>query len=176
MARMVDLKNKATQKLVADSIHSTFSSFFKFEPHLESVKLGISSNTDFKKRAISGIMALVDCGIKGTFSVGLSKESALKMLSNFYGEKLTSLDDPRVIEGIAEIANVAHGLFKEQLNKRGYRFKMCLPMVVVGANHSAFSQDNSPALTLKFESAVGEIVAEVILQTEPAAKKKKKVA
>lgn len=173
MRKTVDLNNKDTQQIIEDSIHSTFTSFFHFDPHLQSIEVGKSADTDFKKRAISGIMALVDSGIKGTFSVGLSKESALSMLSKFYGEELTSLDDRRVIDGIAEIANVAHGLLKEQLNKQGYHFKMCLPMVVVGSNHSAFSQENSPALTLKFESAVGQIVAEVILHANPPKKKKK---
>jgi CheY-specific phosphatase CheX len=162
------------KNIVESSVQKTFSSFFKFDPKLVSVQLDKARNTDFKRRSISGVMALIENKVKGTFSIGLSKESALKLISTFYGEKIDSLDDHRVIEGIAEIANVTHGLIKEKLNKQGYRFKMCLPVVVIGANHSAFSQSESPALTLRFDSNVGEIVAEVIIHT--AGRNKKKVA
>lgn len=166
MSKGLKVEKEKLQQFVQESIHRTFSSFFKIEPELISVELREASKTFVKTRNISGMMALVDGGVHGTFSVGLSKESALTLLSNFYGEPLQSLDDPRVVEGIAEIANVSHGLLKEKLNELGHHFHMVLPLVVVGANHTGFSEDDAPVVTLKFKTDIGEIVAEVVLQKE----------
>jgi CheY-specific phosphatase CheX len=151
------------EQIVESSVSKTFSSFFNFDPKLKSSQFRAASQTSRHHQSISGVMMLLQTGIQGTFSIGLNKEAALKLLSAFYGEKIESLDDPKVIEGVAEIANVTHGMIKEKLNQQGFKFKMCLPVVVVGSNHSSFTLSDSPALTMTFDSSVGEIVAEIII-------------
>lgn len=114
------------------------------------------------ERTISGSVAFLQEDFEGTLSIGFSRDSAIKLFRSFYKEDVTSVDDARVTEGVAELANVIHGLVKERLNLKGYDFQMCLPVVVIGRNHAVFARQDSDGLSVLFKTEFGDFLVEVI--------------
>lgn len=106
---------------------------------------------------------------EGTLSISFNRESAIQLFQVIYQEEINSVDDNRVVEGIAELANIIHGMVKENLNLRGYDYKMCLPVVIIGKNHAIFHDKNSPGLSVLFKTQFGKFSVEVLSQ-DPAAK------
>lgn len=150
---MVDIIDKA--------IKETFSSFMGFMPILKSSEQRDKSTTN-ERYEISGIIAFIQDSIEGTLAIRFRQETILKLLSKVYGEELTNLDN-RVIGGVAELSNVIHGIAKEDLNLQGYHYQMCLPVVIIGDNHTVVSALSGQKLVMKYDLEGGEAIVELVI-------------
>lgn len=151
--QMVDIIDKA--------IKETFSSFMGFMPILKSTERKDKSAAD-NRFEISGIIAFIQESVEGTLALRFRQSSILKLLSKVYGEELTSLDN-RVIGGVAELSNVIHGIAKEDLNLQGYQYQMCLPVVIIGDNHSVVSALSGQKLIMNYDLDGEEAIVELVI-------------
>ncbi len=150
-------------KIIDKAINETFSAFMGITPILKSSERHNKALED--RYEISGIIAFIQESIEGTLAIRFKQDSILKLLSKVYGEELTALDN-RVIGGIAEFSNVIHGIAKEDLNKQGYHYQMCLPVVIIGDNHSVVSALSGQKLVLKYDLDGEEAIIELVLHKQ----------
>lgn len=148
--------------IIDKAIKETFSSFMGFTPILKSSEQKDKAVSE--KYEISGIIAFIQDAIEGTLSLRFKQDTILKLLSKVYGEELTTLDN-RIIGGVAELSNVIHGIAKEDLNLQGYHYQMCLPVVIIGNNHTMVSAINGQKLVLTYDLDGEEAIVELVIHT-----------
>lgn len=153
----------AMVKTIDRAVVETFSSFMGFIPVLKK--------TEYTERSlsepfeVSGIIAFIQDDIEGTLALRFRQETILKLLTRVYGEELQVVDN-RVIGGVAEFANVIHGIAKEDLNLQGYHYQMCLPVVIIGDNHSVVTALSGQKLILTYDLDGLEAVVELVLHNK----------
>ncbi len=150
-------------KIIDKAVVETFSSFMGFTPvlqHSEKCDRALSDRYE-----ISGIIAFIQESVEGTLAIRFRQESILRLLSRIYGEELSVLDN-RVIGGVAELANVIHGIAKEDLNLQGYHYQMCLPVVIIGDNHSVVSALSGQKLIMKYDLDGEQAIIELVLHRQ----------
>lgn len=140
-----------------EAVEATFSSLFSDKPELKW-----SSNDKTARRGyqVSGVVGFIQDRFEGTMALGFEEETVIKLMSRFYMEPVT-LTDERLIGGVSEMTNIIFGVLKEKFNVHGYRFGMCLPVFIVGDNHSIFSTLESEKLALEFSSVDGPFWLEI---------------
>lgn len=147
-------------KIIDKAVVETFSSFMGFTPILKSTERSNELLSD--RYEISGIIAFIQESVEGTLAIRFRQESILKLLAKIYGEDLSVLDN-RVIGGVAELANVVHGIAKEDLNLKGYQYQMCLPVVIIGDNHSVLTALTGEKLIMKYDLDGEQAIIELVL-------------
>lgn len=145
------------QALVRTAIVDTFNSMLGLEPKLKSVE---TSKPGFAKYEISGVIGFIQGSLEGTLTLGFNRKTVAEMLSKFYGEPIDFADE-KLAGGVGELTNIVFGIIKEYYNDVGFDFRMCLPVVIVGDNHSIFSTISSVRMQMIFTTELGEISAEI---------------
>ncbi len=150
-------------RIINKAITETFGAFTGIIPVLKSSE---RHNKAIEERyEISGIIAFIQESIEGTLAIRFKQDTILKLLSRVYGEELTTLDN-KVIGGVAEISNVIHGIAKEELNMQGYHYQMCLPVVIIGDNHTVVSALSGHKLVMKYDLEGEEAIIELVLHKQ----------
>jgi CheY-specific phosphatase CheX len=150
-------------KTINRAVMETFSSFMGFTPVLKhSEKCEKPFNDGYE---ISGLIAFIQDSIEGTLALRFRQDSILKLLGRVYGEELSVVDN-RIIGGVAELANVIHGIAKEELNTQGHHYQMCLPVVIIGNNHSVVTALSGQKLILTYDLDGEEAVLELVLHKQ----------
>jgi CheY-specific phosphatase CheX len=147
-------------KILDKAVFETFSSFMGFSPILKSSEK--VESVPFDSYEISAIIAFIQKDIEGTLAIRFRQSSILKLLSRIYGAELESVDN-RIIGGVAELINVIHGIAKEDLNLQGFHFQMCLPVVVIGQNHSLVSSLSGSKMIMRYDLDGEEAIVELIV-------------
>jgi CheY-specific phosphatase CheX len=153
----------ALVKIIDRAVVETFSSFMGFTPILKGSEESDKVVSD--RYEISGIIAFIQESNEGTLAIRFRQESILKLLSRVYGEDLSVLDN-RIIGGVAELANVIHGIAKEDLNVQGFRYQMCLPVVIIGDNHSVVTALTGHKLIMRYDLDGEEAIVELVLHKQ----------
>ncbi|MEY4615670.1 MAG: hypothetical protein RJB66_630 [Pseudomonadota bacterium] len=147
-------------KIIDKAMLETFSSFMGFNPILKHVERSDKNISD--RFEISGIIAFIQDKVEGTLAIRFRQESVLRLLSRVYGDELSVVDN-RVIGGVAELANVIHGIAKEDLNLQGYHYQMCLPVVIIGENHVVVNALSGQKLIMNYDLDGDEAIVELVL-------------
>ena len=112
---------------------------------------------------ISGIIPISSPIFTGVFSLEFTKETFLKMVSKFFGEDYTEINEE--IEGFsAEMANMVYGAAKAKINEKGYTLMPALPTSVRGAQFSSGPQ-SSIAIGVPIISELGTIHVVIRMDT-----------
>jgi chemotaxis protein CheX len=115
-----------------ESAFTVFTTMINLEPVKENLYLKDDNKTTYD---ISGIIGIAG-DLAGSVVVSLPEDLALKIVSNFLGEEKKALDH-EVIDGVGEILNmIAGGAKKIFSDRHKIRFKISVPSVIVGKNHS----------------------------------------
>jgi len=110
---------------------------------------------------ISGIIGLAGQA-SGFVVISMTDTLALKVVENFLGEKKTEIDDD-VMDAIGEILNMIAGGAKQVFSKTGIKFKISIPNVIVGKNHTVGKQRNVKSIGMTFSVGDDTFVIEVAL-------------
>ncbi|PLX69209.1 MAG: chemotaxis protein CheX [Denitrovibrio sp.] len=110
---------------------------------------------------ISGIIGLAGQA-SGFVVISMSEKLAYNVLENFLGEVKTEMDED-VMDAIGEILNMIAGGAKQIFSKKGIRFKISIPNVVVGKNHRVGKQKNVQSIGMSFKVGDENFVIEVSL-------------
>ena len=114
---------------------------------------------------ISGIIGLAGQA-SGFVVISMTESLAYKVLENFLGEKKTELDED-VMDAIGEILNMIAGGAKQVFSRKGIKFKISIPNVVVGKNHMVGKQKNVQCIGMTFNVGEDTFVIEVALNDTP---------
>lgn len=113
-------------------------------------KVALVSMTNLKYD-ISGIIGLSG-GAKGTVSLSFPRVTALKVVSEFIGERQLALDET-VKDAVGELANIVAGASKKDLIQ--YKISISLPSVIIGENHQVQGGKEVVPLVVPFDSTLG---------------------
>lgn len=138
-AKMVEWCNRA----VAETFESLFSMTV-----MPGKVVGVGEG--LRTYEISGVIGFIQEGLEGTMTLGFHKDTLSKMMTAFYGEEVISINE-QMVGGISEMTNIVFGIVKQQYNDIGFDLQMCLPVVIVGANHHIFSSLPSNKILLQYE-------------------------
>ena len=145
-------------------VHTTFSSMFGMKPEPQPIRreetCGIQSD-------VTGILSLVQDRNEGTFIVSFPKATIFAMLSKMYRREFTEVDQS-VRLGVGELTNIIYGVLKANLNKDGYHFKMAIPNVILGENHTVSSSVAGPVLIMPYATPVGGFTVVMAFHGEAA--------
>ena len=101
------------------------------------------------KGDISGVIGLAGEAV-GSVAITFSESLAKKIYSRMVGEEAGSLDE-NVRDAVGEIANMIAGGAKATLSQHGHSFKIAIPSIVVGKNHTIEHKGTGPCLVVPFE-------------------------
>jgi chemotaxis protein CheX len=97
---------------------------------------------------VSGTIGLAGKA-NGVVAVTFSKEVACKISSSMLNETITELNDT-VKDSIGEIANMIAGGAKGIMAEKGLNFKIALPSVIVGSDHTISFPQGVPCMVIPF--------------------------
>lgn len=100
------------------------------------------------KGDISGVIGLAG-DATGSVAVSFPTRLAGEIYSNMVGEPATGLDEG-VRDAIGEVVNMIAGGAKAALAQKGFSFRIAIPAVVVGQNHSIEHKGDTPFLCVPF--------------------------
>lgn len=148
-------------KCAVDGVVNAFSNLFGVTP-----KVGAHSvRNDFVSQGdISGILGMIQERIEATLVVSFQKNTIFSLLEKMYGNPFKEMDNS-VKQGVGELTNIIYAGMKKDLNEKGHKFKMSIPTVVIGANHSVYNIHNGKTLIIPFGTDSGDFFVEITLQT-----------
>lgn len=116
---------------------------------------------------VSAIIVFDAEKVAGSVAISFPESSFLKVVSRILGEEFTSLGQG--IESAAgELCNQIYGSAKRLLAEKGYKLPLALPTVVRGANHSVEHYVRGECLTVRFETELGPVLLECVVQDKTA--------
>jgi chemotaxis protein CheX len=111
---------------------------------------------------ISGLIGIAGNAI-GSVVLSFPEETAINVVSNFVGEKLTAVNRD-VLDAIGELTNIVAGGAKKIFSERGHHFKISIPNVVHGKDHKINRPKDVPCISVSFSSDAGPFAVEVSLK------------
>ncbi|MGL1902739.1 MAG: chemotaxis protein CheX [Fibrobacterales bacterium] len=114
------------------------------------------------KYDISGIIGLTG-DVLGSVSMSFPKDTALKSISAFLGEKVDTLDDD-AMDAIGELANIVAGYAKKFL--RDFDISISLPTIIKGDDLTLKEPRDVFSFIVPFESDLGTFDVGVSLKSK----------
>jgi chemotaxis protein CheX len=111
---------------------------------------------------VSGIIGLSG-GAKGSVALSFPRITALKVVSEFGGMKVVTMDDT-VVDAIGELANIIAGAAKRDLTQ--YKINISLPTVVMGDGHELGGPKDIVPMVVPFECGLGSFNLIVSFKSE----------
>ena len=115
-------------------------------------------------RDVTAIVAVTG-KIQGIVLYGMSRETALAMVSAMMGQEFAELDD-LAISGIAEMGNVITGTAGVALEKSGYPSKLAPPVVIIG-NGTKISTLDIQRLIVPLSTKFGDVEVQIAIKETP---------
>lgn len=150
-------------KVINKAVKETFGSFFGIMPELKET-INDPAPALEPRVDISGMIAFIQDELEGTMAIRFNKEDLFMIIGPLYDEKLDVIDS-RSVGSVGEFANIIHGVAKQELNAFGCNYQMCLPIVVVGANHSISSSFLGKKVILKYDLNGATAYLELVFKT-----------
>jgi chemotaxis protein CheX len=100
------------------------------------------------KGDISGLIGLAG-DATGSVAVTFPERLAIQIYANMVGEPASGLDEG-VRDAIGEVVNMIAGGAKATLAQKGFTFRIAIPTVVVGRNHTVEHKGDFPCLCVPF--------------------------
>lgn len=118
---------------------------------------------DVAKGDVTGIIGLTG-EANGTISVTFEEGSILKIVSNMFGEEMTSLNH-EIADAVGELTNMISGQARRELELMGKVFEAAIPSVVSGKGHTITHYTDGPKIAIPFSIDSGQFTIEVCLET-----------
>lgn len=113
------------------------------------------------KMDLSAIIGLTG-QMNGWIAVRFPKSAAINVVSAMVGLEKDAIDE-EVQDAAGEIINIIAGSAKSTFAMAGVDFKIAIPSVVVGDDHTLSPQRNSTYISIPFTSDLGDFYVEMSL-------------
>ncbi|MCB2186690.1 MAG: chemotaxis protein CheX [Deltaproteobacteria bacterium] len=111
---------------------------------------------------VSGIIGLTG-ETEGSLSVTFSKDCICHVLTNMFGEEVTTIDR-EVEDAVGEITNMISGDARRELAEKGINLKAAIPSVISGPGHHIRHITSGPVVAIPFDTPAGPFTVEVTLK------------
>lgn len=119
---------------------------------------------DVAKGDVTGIIGLTGVA-NGTIAVTFQEAAILKIVSNMFGEEMTSLNS-EVTDAVGEITNMISGQARRELEGLGKVFEAAIPSVITGKDHEIVHYSSGPIIAIPFKTDGGHFTIEVCLEND----------
>ena len=144
---------------VIASLLNILSTMAHLEPTYGSLKIKEKNDVVHGKN-LTGLMSMV--GKKATASIALTfTEAAILHIARKMLPGEFSRIDGVVIDLAGELANMALGGAKGDLEKEGFLFQLSLPTIIVGSDYLIAHRTKAPIIMLPFSMPEGDFSVEV---------------
>ncbi len=133
-------------------VNATFVNMFGIKPTMGAFEVAEKCTV---QGDVSGILNLMQEKSEGAFIVTFPKQTIFKILEKMYRKPFTSIDKS-VQSGVGELTNIIYAVMKTNLNKDGFQFKMAVPNVVVGENHTVMIDNEGSSMIVPFSTDIGD--------------------
>ena len=139
------------------------SNVFNTMVGIEPKKLDVYLKEPEEKFAydISGVIGLAG-EANGYVTISMPEELAFTIVENFVGEKKSEIDED-VTDAIGEILNMIAGGAKQAFSEMGLRFKISIPNVITGKEHSIARKSDIPSIVIRYGIDDKEFIIEAAL-------------
>jgi chemotaxis protein CheX len=155
--------NQEVIEETCNGVYETFTNMLSLKPKPKAYKI---LESYVPEADISGFVHLKDALIEGTLMVSFPKQTIFSMLKTIYGREFEDIDKS-VTAGVGELTNIVFGIFKKNLNESGFNFQMCIPSVIVGAQHSVDVVMPNKTLVVPFDTDAGSFTVTVTVYSQP---------
>jgi chemotaxis protein CheX len=150
---------------VLKSILDVLSTMAHIQPKVGTPRKKVKNEIVHGKH-ITGVMSMV--GNKGSASIALTfSEAAILHIANKMLPTEITWIDGTVIDLVGELANMALGGAKSNLEKEGYTFELSLPTIIVGYDYLIAHKTNAPIMMLPLSMPEGAFVIEAGYEEVP---------
>jgi chemotaxis protein CheX len=108
---------------------------------------------------ISGVIGITG-ETEGSLSVSFSTAAICFIVSNMFGEKITSITN-EVEDAVGELTNMISGDARRELAEKGIVLTAGIPTVISGKDHTIKHMTNGPIIAIPFSTAAGDFIVEV---------------
>ncbi len=154
--------NEGLVKEINFGVYSTFTSMFGLKPNPE---MHFIEQECVAKGDVSGIVGLTQDRVEGALIVSFPQETIFHILGKMYKKEFTEIDKS-VKAGVGELTNIIFGVVKTNLNKNGFGFKMAIPNVIIGAQHTSAITNPGMTLVIPFQTESGPFSVRLTLYPE----------
>ncbi|WP_027358013.1 chemotaxis protein CheX [Desulforegula conservatrix] len=117
---------------------------------------------DVAKGDVTGVIGITG-ETNGTIAVTFEEGCILKIVSNMFGEEMTTLNS-EVADAVGELTNMISGQARRELEGLGMVFEAAIPSVVSGRSHSITHYTDGPKIAIPFTTDGGKFTIEVCLE------------
>jgi len=117
---------------------------------------------DAAKGDVTGVIGITG-ETNGTIAVTFEEGCILKIVSNMFGEEMTTLNS-EVADAVGELTNMISGQARRELEGLGMVFEAAIPSVVSGRSHSITHYTDGPKIAIPFTTDGGKFTIEVCLE------------
>ncbi|MEW6218371.1 MAG: chemotaxis protein CheX [Thermodesulfobacteriota bacterium] len=114
---------------------------------------------------VTGIIGMISDQVAGNMILSFSKACILKIVANMLMEPEKDQVDDSIIDAVGELTNMICGGAKAELAKKGMKFNLATPTMVVGKGLEISYYSEAPTIVIPFETPGGEFVIEANLGT-----------
>ncbi len=117
---------------------------------------------DVAKGDVTGVIGITG-ETNGTIAVTFEEACILKIVSNMFGEEMTTLNS-EVADAVGELTNMISGQARRELEGLGKVFEAAIPSVVSGRSHTITHYTDGPKIAIPFTTEGGSFTIEVCLE------------
>jgi chemotaxis protein CheX len=134
---------------VLRSTLNIFSTMVHISPKVGSPKIK-KQNEITPGKNITGVMSMIGKRGNASIAITFSEAAILQIAKNMLpGVEITKIDG-MVIDLVGELANMALGGAKNELEAGDYFFKLSLPTIILGSDYLVAHKTNAPIIILPF--------------------------
>ncbi|ETR74197.1 MAG: Chemotaxis protein CheX [Candidatus Magnetoglobus multicellularis str. Araruama] len=100
---------------------------------------------------------------RGTISITFTKPCILSIVSNMFGETMSTLDN-EVMDAVGEIANMISGQARQALESAGKVLYAAVPTMIKGKDHTISHRTTAAIMAVPFKTEYGAFTIEVCFE------------
>ncbi len=112
---------------------------------------------------VTGIIGMVSEEVSGSMVVSFSASCILQIVANMLMESKKEKIDDDVVDAVGELTNMICGGAKAELSKKGLKFNLAQPTMVIGKGIEIKAYTNNPTIVIPFDTDSGNFVIEANL-------------
>jgi chemotaxis protein CheX len=153
--------DESLAQVAVKSVQKAMKTLFGVDAHAGATLI---QNDFISKGDISGILGMVQQSLEATMIISFQKPVIFFLLSKLYNRNFTDIDKS-VRDGVGELTNIIYASVKKELNESGHEFKLAIPNVIIGAEHSIINIHDGKTMVIPFRVETGSFFLEIAMQS-----------
>ncbi len=112
---------------------------------------------------VTGLISMTGRQAQASVALSFDKDAILFIANRMLPDEHTTVDHI-IVDLAGELANMVIGDAKRQLEDKGFRFDVSLPIMIVGEKHLIAHKSTAPVIVVPFEMEKGVFAVEAVFE------------